>query len=120
MRTYFVRFSRLFLALFAATLLGCKGEESISHYEVTHDDREPIQLRVAILPHGEYVWFFRLTGPKAFVEEHAKTFESLVNSVKFVEPKDKDKDPPITWTDPKDWLKEPAAEGQFALYRIDA
>src|SRR5438105_3947443 len=94
-------------------LVGCKPEEEITREEVTYPDREKLRLRVAIMKHGPLVWFFRFSGPLAQVEEHGKTFDDLVNSVRF------DKDEIPSWTDPKGWKKDLPTPECYAGYRID-
>lgn len=95
-------------------LAGCAKEDEITKETVTHADREPIRLRIAIMEKGELVWFFRLSGPVELVKANEPVFEEFVKSVRF----DGENDP--TWTAPKDWKKDPQGKDRFAGYRIDA
>ncbi|MSQ95715.1 MAG: hypothetical protein EXR98_14310 [Gemmataceae bacterium] len=117
-----MRFFPAYLVLFAASLallVGCKAEDEIEKNEVTHPDREAIRLRVAIMKRGDDVWFFKISGPEALIEENKDVFENLVKSARF----DDKKVPPLSVTDPKDWKKDPAGPPRgerFAGYRNDA
>src|SRR5438105_2221019 len=99
-----VHFLRVFLILtvFLAAVAGCRQEDEIKQETVTHDNREPIHLRVAILRHADKVWFFRLDGPELLVKAHLPAFDAFVKSVRFT---DKGSSP-ISWTEPGGWKKD--------------
>ena len=71
------------------------------------------------MEHDQLVWFFRLSGPESLVNDQVETFNTFVRSVRF----DDQKDPPITWTEPKTWTKDPPADPpdplRYAGFRID-
>jgi len=95
-------------------LAGCKAEDEIRTEVVSHADREPIRLRVAVMQRGKDAWFFRISGPEKHVTQHEKTFEEFVRSAKF----DDKKEPALTVTEPKEWKKDPPGGMRFAGYRI--
>src|SRR2546423_14955314 len=63
---------RTCLMLLALVMLlltsGCK-EEKIDHYRVPKDRKPAQRLLGAIVLHGERVWFFKLLGPQAAVDQ---------------------------------------------------
>lgn len=117
-----MRFLRACLPLFAGCLIavvGCKPDEEISVTTVTHPGREPIRLKVAAVKHDDTIWFFRISGPTAEVAKHEAAFDEFVRSAKFADDKDK-KEQSATWTEPKDWRKDPPGGMRYAAYRIAA
>lgn len=110
----------LFFAALLIALAGCKPEDEISEATVTHPDRQEIRLCVGAIKRGEFVWFFRLSGPSAEVADHLAEFKGFVRSVKFADNADKQEEP--TWTEPKGWRKDVAAPTalRYACLRIDA
>src|ERR1043165_443494 len=104
----------IIFSIILLTLTGCRQDEEIKQETVTHEDREPILLRVAMLRDMDKIWFIRLDGPEALVKEQKTTFDNFVKSVRFTE---KANDP-ITWTEPPTWKKEPPIKGRFASFRI--
>jgi hypothetical protein len=118
-----VRFYRAALILIATALSalpGCRKEEAIEQYTVEHPDRESLELRVAILPHGEDVFFVRVSGPEAQIKKLVPAFEEFVKSARFVHHDKKGEEPTILFTEPKEWKKDPPVEGRVASYRIEA
>jgi hypothetical protein len=111
-----VRFLSAFLILCPLFLAGCRQDDVIQQETVTHEDREPIRLRVAILKHEGFAWFIRLDGPESLVNEHQKAFDEFVRSTKFTGKKDV----PVTWNEPKEWKKDPPGGERYAGYRIPA
>ena len=111
-----MRFLIASLILGTVFLSGCRQDDVIQQETVTHEDREPIRLRVAILKHENVAWFIRLDGPESLVNEHQKTFDEFVRSTKFTGKKDV----PITWNEPKEWKKDPPGGERYAGYRIPA
>ncbi len=109
---------RLMLFLLAALfpfLSGCKQEETVDSYEVPYRERDKLNLRVAILPQGEDVWFVRVSGPEQPMQQHGKAFEDFVRSIRFKEKEE----PPISWDEPKAWTKDPPHKDRHASYKID-
>lgn len=114
--TYLIPFALCLLAL-----VGCKAEEEIRTETVEHASREKIRLRVAYFTRGQWVWYAQLSGPAAEVKKHEAAFEAYVKSMNF----DAKKDPPFTFTEPKDWKKDPPGNDpkfgeRVAAFRIDA
>jgi hypothetical protein len=46
-------------------------------------DKEAQRIRVVIVPTGEQLWFFRLSGPASLVKQQAKAFDEFIDSVRF-------------------------------------
>ncbi len=100
----------------AAALAGCQREEPVERYTVTHADRESFRLLAALVPHGDKVWVAKLSGPQAAVAGEKEHFDQFLDSLRF----DDKKDPPLTWTVPKDWQHQPGRGMRAATFRIDA
>jgi hypothetical protein len=103
-------------AVLLPALAGCRQDDIIQQETVTHEEREPIRLRVAMLFHGDSVWFIRLDGPESQVKEQQATFDAFVKSTRFTDKKDE----PISWTEPKEWKKDPPRDDRYASFRITA
>jgi hypothetical protein len=110
------------LGLFAAgvvlaLLLGCQADE-IQQYQVAHveDNRadKMQRLLVAVFPHGETTWFFRVLGPAPVIDAHKDEFERFIQTVRFP---DKGAEP-ITWTLPEGWKREAGNDMRFATLRF--
>ncbi len=104
----------LLCATAALVPLGCQQNEDVQHYQAPRIEAPMIRLRVAIFKSGDSTWFFKLTGPKDVVDQHADEFEQLLRSVKF----SGDAKEPATWIAPDAWVKEPAGELRYAAYNI--
>jgi hypothetical protein len=46
-------------------------------------DKEAQRIRVVIVPAGEQLWFFRLSGPASLVKREGKAFDEFIDSVRF-------------------------------------
>src|SRR5262249_29286294 len=68
----------------------------------------------AILPHDNDVWYFKLVGPMAAVDEQKDTFDRFVRSVAF--PGEGGK--PIKWAVPQGWQEEPGREMRYASFKL--
>jgi hypothetical protein len=91
--------------------IGCQVNEEIQHYQAPRVETPMIRLRVAIFKLGTKTWFFKLTGAKDVVDQHADEFEEFLRSVKS----DKGE---VLWKTPNGWVKEPAGGQRYAAYRI--
>ena len=78
------------LSLLAA--LGCQDE--IRSYQVPKPEpiaeapsagKAPVRMIVAMVPHGERTWFFKLTGPAETVAQQQEAFDKYVQSVHFTD-----------------------------------
>src|SRR6516162_27808 len=69
-RVRLLRATLILSAVLLPALPGCRQEDEIKQEIVTYEDREPINLRVAIVRAADFVWFFRLDGPESQVKEH--------------------------------------------------
>lgn len=108
---------RVSLSLFIVSvvaLVGCQREDAIHEEIVTHENREPIHLRVAIRKSDKLVWIFRLSGPEAQVKEHSADFEKFVREAKF------EGDHDAVLSEPKTWKKDPPGAMRYAGYRLNA
>lgn len=113
-----MRLLRAAWILAAAALVavpGCAPEETVKVETVTHPDREPIRLRIALLRRPEIIWVIRLSGPDVQVREQTPSFDAFVRSARF---EDKD-EPPVKFAEPKEWKKDPPGGMRFAGYRIE-
>ena len=115
-RVRLLRATLILSAVLLPALPGCRQEDEIKQEIVTYEDREPINLRVAIVRAADFVWFFRLDGPESQVKEHFEAFGAFVRSVRFTEKEDA----PITWTEPKEWKKDLPHKDRYASFRIAA
>jgi hypothetical protein len=106
----------MLLPFLLTALLGCRQEDEILQKTVTHEDREKMRLRVAILEEGDAVWFVRLDGPAELVKNHEADFDAFVRSTEFTGKKGE----PVQWKEPPGWKKDPPRKNREATYRIDA
>jgi hypothetical protein len=98
------------LAFLAAPVAGCNKPE-IESYTVPKPPAVEVQRMVAaILPQGNNVWYFRLTGPADDVEPQEATFDRFVGSVKF-------KGDDIAFEKPEGWAEEGRTEFRYATLR---
>jgi hypothetical protein len=111
------RFSRMAIAAagLSAFLGGCRPSDGIVSYEilkhaelqkerggttaepVAPEPAKPARMLGAILPHGEQLWFFKLTGDPEPVAGVEPAFREFLKSITFPKP-----DTP-TWTLPEGW-----------------
>ena len=87
--------------------LGC--QEEIRRYEVPKPEpvaaeapklgQSPVRMLVAMVPHGERTWFFKLVGPADTVGQQQEAFDRFVQSVRFTTQADK----PLEWKVPDGW-----------------
>ncbi len=118
----------LVLIVWSAALaaeLGCQDGAEIQSYSVPKE--RPVageqavaeelaadRMLAAMVPHGDRMWFFKVTGPAAELDGHAKAFQALVESVRFsagdsAEPE---------WTVPEGWRQLPASGMRFATLQF--
>jgi hypothetical protein len=105
----------------ALLALGCQ-EDEIRHYRVPRaaetgpvaSPSSPTRLLAAIFPRAEESWVFKLSGPATQVNEHAGAFDRFVRTVRL----DDKADPPITWTLPEGWKREPGNQFLYATLRM--
>ncbi len=104
------------LPLFLA-LAGCQREEPVITYSIP--TTVPAQLRVgnermlaAMVPRGELVWFFKVTGPEAAIERIETEFKQFVTNIEF------DSDAPKLDTLPEGWQKAGEKAMRFASIDI--
>lgn len=117
----------------AAGLIGCRQDEQITQYNIPKAEAiqlpsdkpqtpeggestagRPERMLGAILPGGDRVWFFKLTGPVEPVAEHWDEFKEFVKSVRFQAGGNPD------WTAPAEWTRQPGDDIRFATLRISA
>jgi hypothetical protein len=108
---------RSVLWLFAAglaglALVGCQADE-ITKYRVARQEKPQQRFLGAIIPHGDKVWFVKVTGPEEAVKEQVKPFEQFVASIEFPE-----KGEPISWKTPEGWQRVEGKPGRFATFQI--
>jgi hypothetical protein len=106
--------------LLAAGLLclaGCDRDE-VHSYTVPRPAPESYEAKVrllaAVFEDGRDQWFFKLVGPTAEVEKHAKDFASFVESVRFTGKAD----PLVEWKVPAGWEKQAARQLRYATFTL--
>jgi hypothetical protein len=104
---------RTITSLLVLALFGCQADE-IAHYRVPRNDEASVRLLAAIFPQGEQSWVFKLQGPTAEVALQAEGFTAFLRSVRFPSKAD----PPVTWTLPEGWRRDPDRQGRFATLRL--
>lgn len=99
------------LAVVAAgglALLSAGCQEEIRRYEVLRPEpvaeapspeKTPVRLLVAMVPHADRTWFFKLVGPAETVGKQQQAFDAFVQSVKFTT----DSARPLEWKTPDGW-----------------
>src|SRR4051812_43153043 len=112
-------------------LVGCNKSEEIRRYSAPKEsasdaeagakppsigESEPSdRMLAALVPHGDWAWFFKLAGQAEKVGKYADAFRSFVQSVKFTE--DEKAEP--QWTLPDGWERKPGStEMRFATIAL--
>ncbi|RMG40869.1 MAG: hypothetical protein D6725_02580 [Planctomycetota bacterium] len=111
------------LWLLLAVAVGCEQEPLVRRYRVLRKDALPLAREAAaeraapqrtlgaIVPRGQQLWFFKLSGPREAVEAQQSAFLSLIRSLHFEggEPK---------WTLPEGWKDEGGGGIRFRTLRV--
>lgn len=94
----------------ACSLAGC--QEEIRRYEVPRPEpvaaeaprpgQAQVRMLVAMVPHDDRTWFFKLVGPAEVVGQQQQAFDQFVQSVHFTQQADK----PLEWKVPDGWRAE--------------
>jgi hypothetical protein len=104
-------------AVALALLVGCQADEiqqyQVARVEENHPDKMQ-RLLVAVFPHGDLTWFFRVLGPTAVIDAHKEEFERFLQTVRFTD----NGGEPVTWTLPEGWTREPGNEMRYATLRF--
>jgi hypothetical protein len=100
---------------------GCPAPDDIEHYRAPKSEpllakpaSGPVRLLVAMVPHEDQTWFFKLTGPPAEVEEQRKEFDQFLASVHFTGKGE----PPVEWKVPESWRSEAGDPTRDATFRF--
>jgi hypothetical protein len=108
-----------------AALVGCGEAETIRTYETDRTEPRPQavdvdQVRksldhmlVAIVPHGDAAWFFKLVARGDAIEELRKPFEELIASVELGAPGETPK-----WKLPEGWTQTDGGEMRAATILV--
>jgi hypothetical protein len=123
------------VALLLALAVGCdRSEQVIRRYRVTKPAAMPgvqqqrpvmpnphmpagsgLRMLGAIVPHGQTMWFFKLTGPTGLLERQKERFEQFVRSITFPPAGDEgSEDEPIGWKLPDGWRQMPGSGIRYA------
>jgi hypothetical protein len=109
----------------AAALAGCREAETITTYEtervaprakavdVDRVRSELDHMLVAIVPHGEIAWFFKVVARGDAVEKLRKPFEEFVGSVELVKAGETPK-----WKLPEGWTEKPGDKMRTATIGV--
>jgi hypothetical protein len=118
-------FAGPFVLVVTAVLVGCSESETISTYETERTEPRPKAVNVeqvrksldhmlvAIVPHGDAAWFFKLVANADAIEELRKPFEELVASVELGEPGETPE-----WTLPEGWTQTEGGEMRTATILV--
>jgi hypothetical protein len=102
-----------------ALLVGCQADE-IQQYQVARVEENQAdktqRLLVAVFPHRDRTWFFRVLGPAPVIDAHKDEFERFLQTVRFT---DKGGEP-LTWTLPEGWTRDGGNEMRYATLRFGA
>lgn len=113
------------VALVAIALLGCSSEAQIETYEVLSADalndkyfvpEEPGSDRIlgAMLPKGQNVWFFKISGDGERVGALRQSFEEFLKTVEFLP----QNGGAPSWKLPEGWTQTGETETRFATITI--
>jgi hypothetical protein len=107
--------ANVMLVLVLCLIGGCSSSEGIRSYTVR---KEPPSDRMlaAIIPRGEEVWFFKLTGPNAAASAQKEGFEELIKSITFTEGANAEPQ----WKLPLGWSQGPGNAMRFATLTAEA
>ena len=88
--------------LIAASIVGCNSKDPIVTYTI--DTEMPAELQpgkdrmlAAMVPKGDQVWFFKVTGPEAAISDIETTFRQFVREVEFADEVPVLEDLPAGW-----------------------
>ncbi|TWU57255.1 hypothetical protein [Rubripirellula reticaptiva] len=104
--------------LIAGLTLGCQKTEPITTYRVSKTVpsqllAEQDRMLAAMVPSGDQVWFFKVTGPESAVTSIEKPFRSFVENIKF------DDGSPVISELPDGWKKGGDKPMRFASIDVD-
>jgi hypothetical protein len=93
----------------AVCAAGCRDREQIEHYSVPRAAAPAASkdaMLGAIVSHEGQAWFFKISGPAEQVDQHAESFKTLIESIKFESGRP-------TWNLPAGWkeVENPVASG---------
>ncbi len=71
----------------------------------------PVRMFAAIVPRGEQLWFYKLTGPVEAVQAEAETLAQFIREVKYTSGQPE-------WTLPENWEQKPGNQFRFATLMI--
>ncbi|MEO8499176.1 MAG: hypothetical protein ABI614_29275 [Planctomycetota bacterium] len=92
---------------------GCRPSDQIERYQVARAGA-PHRMLGAVVPRGEFGWFFKLTGANEVVAQQADKFTAFVESIQFGEGDEADPQ----WQLPEGWKQEPGEGIRFATIKI--
>ncbi len=105
----------------ALAVVGCQ-EEAIRRYEVPRaaapaeaptTGQPQVRMIVAMVPHAERTWFFKLLGPAEVVGEHKDEFDRFLQSVHFTTQGER----AVEWKLPEGWKDESNAKAGGMVQR---
>jgi len=129
----------LLLAALLAAAAGCnRSDQGIRRYRVTKpaglpggqqplpampsphaDSTGPQRMLGAILPHGQWMWFFKLVGPPELVGRQKENFEQFIRSITFAaSASGQASGEPIRWKLPAGWRQTPGSGIRYATIVI--
>lgn len=111
--------SRLGLLGAAVLALVACEDDGIRSYRVPKEEKPRviqksgpvIRMIAAIVPRGEKMWFFKMNGPAAPIDEQKEKFEAFIRSIRFSGDKP-------TWIVPETWKEMPGSEMRYATFQV--
>lgn len=108
----------LFLIAFLAVMAGCREPAPIITYNVPTEVPQQLKpgkdrMLAVMLPKGEDVWFFKVTGPEKAVDSIESTFRSFLEQVTF------DGDVPALDELPEGWRRGGEKPMRFATLDVE-
>lgn len=119
------------VALCVIACVGCRPETPITQYEIPKasaiqlpapegktaeegaTEGRPERMLGAIVPQGEQLWFWKLSGPIEAVAAQNESFRKLIESVRFTPAGAPE------WDLPAGWTQQPASGLRFATLKRD-
>ncbi len=104
--------------VFCLTMIGCDRPQPIITYRVSTKIPEPFQIGkdrmlAAMVPSGDQVWFFKVTGPESAVTSIEASFRQFVEGIKITAGS------PELSELPKGWRKGADKQMRFASIDVD-
>ncbi len=103
----------------STAMVGCERAEPIVTYSIPTEVPEQLKLGedrmlATMVPHGDDVWFFKVTGPKAAIDTVESSFRQFVRGIEF-----NDSGEPVLDQLPDTWRRGGEKPMRFASIDVD-